>query len=776
MPSRDRAVEGATGGRDGAAVTAAPSALITAALAQLAEGVVVADAAGRITFVNDAAARLHGVARLDVAPADYAESYHLLTEDGRPYSSEELPLARAVLRGETVLEARWRIRRPDGTEILAVGSAQPVLGPGGEQLGAVLTLRDESALWHAERRSERLLEQVSDEHLTMDADFRIVSLNRAAEVALGVDRDAIVGRTHWEAFPASRGSEAERRYRRVASLGVEEHFTHHYVGEGYDRVIEIDAYPTAEGGVAVFWRDISARIAAEEALRQRNSELADQAVELEFANRQLQQSAVQLELANVELQAISVELTERTLTAERAAAALEESESHLRTLANSLPTLAWTARADGYIDWYNARWHSYTGTTPAQMEGWGWQSVHDERVLPDVMARWSASIESGEPFEMTFPLRGADGEFRRFVTRIVPMRDLDGRVLRWFGTNTDIEVERAAREAAEQAVARIERLQELTAAFGGATTIDDVASVIVAEVGGRTGETTASLLLREPGTDTVGIQRHSGLDAITLQRFSRLSIDSTSIGTRCMRLAQPIFVESRGELDVTFPELTDMFDRLGIRSVASVPLITNGAVLGVVTYTYGVERSFSRAERDFHVTIGQQAAQALERARLLASERAATERAERLQRLVSRLNVAHSSEEIVDAVFTGATEAVEADAGSFCFVHGDGEAAQFTLIRSAGYDALLQSRYQQFPLSPGRPLSDAVLERKIRLAGSGAEWNAQWPTAPESVLDLGFESFAAVPIVAGGRAIAALSFAFREPRSFDDAMRTFLGT
>jgi PAS domain-containing protein len=120
-------------------------------LGQLAEGVVVADPSGRITFVNEAAARLHGIVRLGVPPGDYSDTYSLLTEDGRPYPSSELPLARAVLRGETVLEKRWRIRRPDGTEVLAAGSARPVLAPDGTRTGAVLTLRDETTRNAAER-------------------------------------------------------------------------------------------------------------------------------------------------------------------------------------------------------------------------------------------------------------------------------------------------------------------------------------------------------------------------------------------------------------------------------------------------------------------------------------------------------------------------------------------------------------------------------------------------------------------------------------------------
>ncbi len=121
-----------------------------------------------------------------------------------------------------------------------------------------------------------------------------------------------------------------------------------------------------------------------------------------------------------------------------------------RLLAENIPTLCWMADPTGYIFWYNRRWHEYCGTTPAQMQGWGWQSVHDAAVLPAVLAGWTASIASGEPFEMTFPLRGADGVMRPFLTRVEPLRDADGAVLRWFGINTEISA-RMAIEARLQA-------------------------------------------------------------------------------------------------------------------------------------------------------------------------------------------------------------------------------------------------------------------------------------------------------------------------------------
>ena len=116
-------------------------------------------------------------------------------------------------------------------------------------------------------------------------------------------------------------------------------------------------------------------------------------------------------------------------------------DTQFRMLAKNIPTLCWMANADGYIYWYNRRWHEYCGSTPQQMEGWGWQSVHDPAILPDVLGRWTACIASGDPFEMTFPLRGSDGIFRPFLTRVQPARDAEGDIVRWFGINIDISAQ-----------------------------------------------------------------------------------------------------------------------------------------------------------------------------------------------------------------------------------------------------------------------------------------------------------------------------------------------
>ena len=82
------------------------------------------------------------------------------------------------------------------------------------------------------------------------------------------------------------------------------------------------------------------------------------------------------------------------------------------------------ANPDGYIHWYNRGWFDYTGTTLEQMQGWGWKSVHDPALVDAVVEKWTRSLQSGAAFELEFPLRRADGEFRWHITRAVPIRSM----------------------------------------------------------------------------------------------------------------------------------------------------------------------------------------------------------------------------------------------------------------------------------------------------------------------------------------------------------------
>ena len=149
----------------------------------------------------------------------------------------------------------------------------------------------------------------------------------------------------------------------------------------------------------------------------------------------------------------------------RAEEALRESEDRFRTMADNIAQFAWTADPTGWIFWYNQRWYEYTGTTFEEMQGWGWEKVHHPDHVDRVLKKWKQAHITGEPWEDTFPLRGLDGTYRWFLSRALPVRDAEGRIMRWFGTNTDIT---ELREAQASLTASEERLRRQSSALAEA--------------------------------------------------------------------------------------------------------------------------------------------------------------------------------------------------------------------------------------------------------------------------------------------------------------------
>ena len=131
-------------------------------------------------------------------------------------------------------------------------------------------------------------------------------------------------------------------------------------------------------------------------------------------------------------------------------AALHEAVGRFTAMADNIPQLAWMAGADGRIHWYNQRWYDYTGTTLRQMlelDGAGWKQVYHPDHVEEASAKYAAAVAAGEPWEDTIPIRGADGNYRWFLSRSTPLRDESGKIVRWFGTNTDVTEARAASDA-----------------------------------------------------------------------------------------------------------------------------------------------------------------------------------------------------------------------------------------------------------------------------------------------------------------------------------------
>ena len=138
---------------------------------------------------------------------------------------------------------------------------------------------------------------------------------------------------------------------------------------------------------------------------------------------------------------------------------LAKAEEQFRTFANSIQNLAWIADGNGWFYWYNQRWYDYTGTTLEEMEGWGWDKVHHPDHIKEVLATAKEAWKKNEAFELTFPLRRYDGEYRWFLSRAYPITDAEGNIERWIGTNTDITEQKNFTEELEIEVR--ERTKEL---------------------------------------------------------------------------------------------------------------------------------------------------------------------------------------------------------------------------------------------------------------------------------------------------------------------------
>ncbi len=152
----------------------------------------------------------------------------------------------------------------------------------------------------------------------------------------------------------------------------------------------------------------------------------------------------------------------------RAEEALKGREHELKLIIDTIPTLSWCNRTDGSNEFLSKSWHEYTGLSPEEAHGWGWQAAFHPDDLPPLMKRWGEMLISGEPGEIEARLRRHDGIYRWFLVRAEPFRDASGTILRWYGTSTDIDERKKAEERLQRSEAFLAQGQSIsqTGSFG----------------------------------------------------------------------------------------------------------------------------------------------------------------------------------------------------------------------------------------------------------------------------------------------------------------------
>jgi PAS domain S-box-containing protein len=138
----------------------------------------------------------------------------------------------------------------------------------------------------------------------------------------------------------------------------------------------------------------------------------------------------------------------------------ERRELTLRGVMDTIPGLVWSALPDGDVEFCNQRWLDYTGMSFNEIKGWGWAAAIHPEDITDLQERWRAALERSTSYEAEARLRRVDGCYRWFLIQAMPLRDSGGRIIRWYGTNTDIEDLKLAQEELQKQTSRLDELFE----------------------------------------------------------------------------------------------------------------------------------------------------------------------------------------------------------------------------------------------------------------------------------------------------------------------------
>jgi len=294
--------------------------------------------------------------------------------------------------------------RKDGSRVPVFIGGALLEGSGDEGVAFVLDLsgqrRAEEKVLKNEERTRLMLDEALDAVVTMDADGVATGWNKQAELIFGWTRQDAVGRRLSDLIiPAQHRDAHERGLRHFLMTGKSTMLNRRIemtavARDGREFPVELSVTPLQFDQTwtfSAFIRDISEKKRAEEALR----------------------------------------ASERDLTA----------------IINTIPMLAWSTRPDGFCDFLNQRWLDYAGFTAEEARGWGWGAAIHPDDAKGLVDYWQAALASGQLVDVEARMRRFDGEYRWFLFRASPLRDAAGKIVKWYGTNTDIDDRKRAEEA-----------------------------------------------------------------------------------------------------------------------------------------------------------------------------------------------------------------------------------------------------------------------------------------------------------------------------------------
>lgn len=320
-------------------------------------------------------------------------------------------------------------------------------------------------------------------------------------------------------------------------------------------------------------------------------------------NKELSSTRDALRQSNTELQQLTRDLEDRVLNRtqelQRSNAALRASQERFQTLAESLPQLVWTCTPEGRCDYVNRQWAEYTGQ-PAERhldEGWLAELHRDDRER--VRSEWVRTILRGSSFDVEFRIRGRDDAYRWFKSRAIPLRDGTGRIVKWFGSNTDFEELKQSERKFQKQVAQRELLNRITHAIGERQDLDSIFRVVILRLEDRLPIDFGCVLLYDAARDALSLSSAGAKNqtlGLQLKTAEPLRLESSKNDLlRCLqgRLAYEPAI-SRGS-----SALSQRLARGGMRSAVAAPLLVEGSVFGILLAGRNEPGAFSSDECEF---------------------------------------------------------------------------------------------------------------------------------------------------------------------------------
>jgi len=569
-------------------------------LSSIGDAVITTDVNGRVTFMNPVAETMTGWTLAEARGREMAEVFNIVSEEtGEP---AEEPVARVLATGTVIGLANHTALVDRRGQVRAIeDSAAPIRDPAGKMTGVVIVFHDVTERRRADETRLRLaavVESSDDAILTKTLDGIISSWNEGAERMFGYTAEEAIGKPVTMLMPPDYVNEEPAILKRLRS------------GE------RIDHYETVRRRKDGTLLDISLTV----------SPIRDGSGRIIGASK------------------IARDITER----KRAEAALLKSAEEFRQLADSMPQIVWTAGPDGTVNYVNRRWYEYTGMQPSASIEREWsQALHPDDV-PRCLALWEESVRTEQPYQIEYRFRDQAGQYRWHLGRALPVRNEAGKVVRWYGSATDIHQQRLTAEALREEYSIVEQLNAVSRALATELDLEKVVQIITDAATRITRAQFGAFFYNrvDESGEAYTLYTLSGVPRSKFENFSMprstALFGPTFRGEGVVRIADvrrdPRF--GKNEPYRGMPE-----GHLPVVSYLAAPVTSrNGEVLGGLFFGHEQPEMFTERDERMLVAIAAQAAAAMDTARLYEAELRARNAAEQANRAKDHFLAALSHE------------------------------------------------------------------------------------------------------------------------------------